>query len=178
MDASTIVSVADHYLRQFAAIVSPESMANIKQEMRSMGPTPKNKEELLSVILGEDESDTTPAHLMRGVFFDHERRYPTNEDIISHIEAMYPKIIQFAKDGELDKAARWLGFVAGATLVEWGSYMNRREGYGYACAGAEFAKAAVTHNLIEAYLHLGFAQGTLWAIGAYTINELRGHNAP
>lgn len=176
MDANLVVSVADLYLRQFAAVVPSALNENIKKELLSHGPTPKNQKELLSVIVDEDEPDITPGGRIYGTFFDHDRRFPTNEEIISHVGAMYPKTTQFATEGDVGKAARWFGFVAGATFIEWGVYTSRREGYGYACVAAEFAKASASGDLIESYIHLGFTQGALWAMGAYSINELRAHN--
>ncbi len=176
MDASLVVNVADLYLRQFAAVVPSALKEDIRKEMLSHGSTPKNQVELLSVIMGEDEPDSTAPERIYGTFFDHDRRFPTNEEIISHVGAMYPKTVQFATEGEVGKAARWFGFIAGATFIEWGVYTSRREGYGYACVAAEFAKTSASDELIESYIHIGFAQGTLWAIGAYSISELRAHN--
>ncbi len=87
---------------------------------------------------------------------------PAMLDQFSHSLWMLGEAGRFLAERRVEKALRWLGFVAGCLAAN----------------NIRIDEPALHRRHAKLFFDLGFVQGYLWKFGLYTIDELKEHNRP
>lgn len=174
MDAQKVIEVANLYLGQYGHHLTDEFRAEVKEALEADEPLPTTQDALLQFVTSYENDLRGEGVIAK--HFSRDGRWPTVEDAIAHCAAMNRQMAGFLADGKLEKCCQWWGFIAGVECALELSFDFPRVLVPY--AAEEAGRYAIEGKLLEAFSFLGFAQGILFAIGAYSIEELKNHNKP
>ena len=113
--------------------------------------------------------------------YPHDKVVNSPPDTLGHCHGMLDKMVEFIQEGRMDKTFRWFGSIQGcirASEAYTKEIVNSQaETLGH-CHGMldEIEEFILAGRIEKTFIWLGFIQGCLWALGIYTLAELRKHN--